>query len=241
MAETIGMIREALFGDERRSRRTRRIARIAAPIAVILLALSLWLWLRPYPEPDFATGRIDALMNFTLLRDEFNRLSVEDRLRLLGQLRERLSGLTAGESVLLAAFAGGIMHEARDQLEQNMSRLAIDMWDQYARDYQHVQPDRRGQYLDDAYIGIVRAMETLGGQPSDKSDSVILREAHTQARRHLHPTRRGEGPSGAAMGILFSVLSDSVGQHAGPQQRQRGQLMMRDMARRMRGETSGGG
>jgi hypothetical protein len=237
LGEVPGIIRERLFGDERRARRTRRIAVFGGPPAVIAVSLSMWLWLRPMPTPDYDSGRIDELMNFTMLRDEFNRLSVEERLRLLGQLRERLSGLKPSESVLLAAFAGGIMDQAREQLEENASRLAIDMWDQYASEYQYVEPERRGQFLDATVVSFVRSMETLAGQPSDKSDSEILGEARAQAHDDLEELRSDDrgGMNGGAMGMMFSVMRNDVSSHAAPQQRVRGEQMVIDMVRHLRG------
>ncbi len=210
------------------------------PVAAVAVALSLWLWLRPMPTPDYGTGRIDSLMNFTMLRDEFNRLSIDERLKLLGQLRDRLSGLTAGESVLLAAFAGGIMDQAREQLAENASRLAIDMWDQYASDYQYVTEEDQGQFLDATLVSFVRSMETLSGQASDKSDSEILSDAKTQARDDLEQMQSGNGAPAGAMGMMYSVMRNDVEVHASAPQRVRGQQMMLDMVRRLRG-TDGGG
>ena len=240
LGEIVLVAREWLLGDDRRAQRTKRVMVFGGPVAAVAISLSLYLWLRPMPTPDYATGRIDTLMNFPMLRDEFNRLSVDERLKLLGQLRQRLSGLTAGESVLLAAFAGGIMDQAREQLAENASRLAIDMWDQYAGDYQYVPEDERGQYLDATVVAFVRSMETLSGQPNDKSDSQILSDAKTQARDDLEQMQSGNRMPAGAMGMMFSVMRNDVGEHASPPQRVRGQQMMRDMVRRLRGQDGGG-
>lgn len=240
LSEIGSIVRDWLFGDDKRAQRSRRVIVFGGPVAAVAISMSLWMWLRPMPTPDYGTGRIDTLMNFTMLRDEFNRLSVDERLKLLGQLRERLSGLTAGESVLLAAFAGGIMDQAREQLAENASRLAIDMWDQYASGYQYVPEEEQGQYLDATLVSFVRSMETLAGQPSDKTDSEILSDAKSQARDDLERMQSGERAPAGAMGMMFSVMRNDVGVHASVPQRVRGQQMMVDMVRRLRG-TGGGG
>ena len=174
-------------------------------------------------------------MYFTLLRDEFNNLPIEERIKLLAELRERFEGLSKSESVLLAAFMGGVMGEARAQFEENASKLAIDLWDSYAKDYPMVPVEERGAYLDQSYVRFVRTMETLGGQETDKTDQELIQDARRQARRDQESAREGNVPDGRVMGFMFNVLSYDVGTHASPHQRVRGHQMMKDMVRHMRG------
>jgi hypothetical protein len=234
--EVIDAARDRLFGTDQRKKRTVRVASIGGPVLLVVLSVAMWLILRPYPTPDYGTDRIDRLMYFTLLRDEFNNLPIEERIELLAMLRERLENISAAEAGLLSAFAAGIMSEAREQLQENMSRLAIDLWDDYAHHYSRVEEDRREQYLDQALVGFVRTMETLSGRPSDASDSQILSEARDQARRDQEALRGGRGPDARAAGWMFDTMYNQIGSHASPAQRSRGALMMRDMVRRVRGQ-----
>jgi len=226
---------DRLWGTESRAKRTRLAIKIGTPILVVAIGLGAYFALRPYPQPDYKTGRIDDLMYFTLLREEFNNLPIEDRIKLLAELRERFEGLSKSESVLLAAFMGGVMGEARDQFEENASKLAIDLWDSYAQDYPMVPVEERGAYLDQSYVRFVRTMETLSGQDSDKTDQELIQDARRQARRDQESAREGNVPDGRVMGFMFNFLSYDVGSHASPHQKARGHQMMKDMVRHMRG------
>lgn len=224
-----------LWGTEARATRTRLAIKVGSPLLAVAIGLAAYFALRPYPQPDYKTGRIDQLMYFTLLREEFNNLPIEERIKLLAELRERFEGLSKGESVLLAAFMGGVMGEARAQFEENASKLAIDLWDSYAKDYPMVPTEQKGAYLDQSYVQFVRTMETLGGQESNKTDQELIQDARRQARRDQESAREGNVPGGRVMGFMFNFLSHDVGSHASPHQRARGHQMMKDMVRHMRG------
>ncbi len=160
-----------------------------------------------------------------MLSDEFNRLPIEERLKLIGKLVQRMKGLSPDDSVLLAAFASGIGGAARHQLEENASRLAIDLWDKYAKDYGAVPPDKRDEYLEGTYVEFTKMMEDVAGQHRDISDADRVNEGKAQAQRDMkwakeHPDKL---PDGETMGRLFGVMNGNVGSHASPEQRTRGQ------------------
>lgn len=220
---------------EKRRLLARRAAFIGTPLAVIL-ALVLWFFLRPVPKPDFDKDRIDHLFNYTLLTDEFNRLPIEERIDLLGRLVARIKNMGAGDSTLLAAFAAGIAGKAREQIEQNASRLAIDLWDKYAQDYQNVAPEDRNTYLDRTFIEFTKLMETVAGETRDISDDERLAEGRRQAQRDMQRAQEGRGPSGRFVGRAFTIMNNDVGGKASPLERARGAQLMRDMTRRLRGQ-----
>ncbi|MCB9859589.1 MAG: hypothetical protein H6815_03980 [Phycisphaeraceae bacterium] len=227
---------DILFGDEQSRRRTFRIGGIV--LGCIVLPLLVWgVWsIIPRRTPNYDTGRIDKLMNFTLLTNEFNNLPIQKRLELLGTLRERFEKMSATESVLLASFAGGIMGKARAQIEENVSMLMIDMWDQYANGYDNVPLEDRARYLDTSLVDMVRAMETLAGEESGMSDNQIVTEMHEQAQRDAKAIREGKGPPPRAIGRLAEFFNNNVRVHSSPSQQIRGQQMMLDMVRHMRGQ-----
>lgn len=221
-------------GTPERKRRTRKAATIGGPILLAAIALLAWLILRPVPQPDYSKDNLKKVFNFTLLTDEFNRLPVEERLKLLGELVNRLKGMSAGDSALMAAFAAGIAGKAREQMLENASRLAIDLWDKWAAGYSHVPPDQRDVYLDNAYVEFTKMMEAVGGESRDVSDAERLEEARRQAARDQKNMQEGRTPPARMMGRAFTFLDRDVGKNSSPQQRARGLLMMRDMADRMR-------
>jgi len=145
--------------------------------------------------------------------------------------------MSGGDSAIMAAFAAGIAGSARKQIEENATRLAIDVWDKYARDYPKVKAEDRGAFLDSTFIEFTKMMETIGGRPSDKSDTDRLNEARAQAKRDEERIRSGKDqPPPQALGRIFTFMRENVGGHASIAQKTRGQQMMRDMVRRLRGD-----
>jgi hypothetical protein len=235
-------IRYRLVGTPDRKAKLLKRVKIGGPILLIGLGVALYFILRPVPQPDYKKARLDKIFNYTLLTDEFNKLPVEKRLELIGQLVQRLQGMSAGDSAILAGFAAGIAGAARKQIEENGARLAIDMWDKYARDYGRVKPEDRGAFLDQAFLEFSKTMETVGGQPRNVSDTQRLQEVHEQAKRDLDQIHSGKfNPPEKFLGNAFGFVRDNIGDHASIAQKTRGQQMMRDMVRRMRGEDVGGG
>ena len=223
--------------DDPASKRRRRIAGVVGAACVVGAGVGGWLWLRPVPQPDYALADLDDVFDFTLLTDEFNRLPVQDRLRLIGQLVQRLKDMKGNDSVLLAAFAAGIGGAAREQIEQNASRLAVDVWDKYARDYAAVAQDQRAEYLEHVFVEFVKMREALQGETRDIPDEERIREGREEVQRDRERMRDpGRQPDGQQLGRFFGFLDGSVGARASPAQRSRGLLMMRDMARHMRGQ-----
>lgn len=221
--------------NNRKSRRWMQGGMAAAGLA---LAAGLFLALRPVPQPDYLNDDLDDVLGFTLLTDEFNALPVEERLKLVGQLVQRFRSMSSEDSLLMAGFAAGVAGAAREQIERNASRLAVDVWDKYAIDYSTVPESEREAYLENAYVEFTKLMESVGGSPRDISDEERLDEARRNAQRDRErlrdPDRRQ--PDGESLGRVFSFMNTNVGSHASPQQRLRGQQMMRDMVRHFRGQ-----
>jgi hypothetical protein len=233
----IARARDRVAGTPERRQRTMRIASLVGPSVLVVAGLSAWLALRPVPKPDYTRAAINTLFNYTLLTDEFNRLPVEERMRLMGQLVERLKGMSAGDSALLGAFAAGIAGSARKQIEENVSRLAIDVWDKYAVDYQDVPAQDRDAFLDHTFIEFAKMMETTAGEVRTISDADRLAEVRRQADRDREALKSGKGvPPARAMSRVFTFMHDNVGSHASAAQKARGQAMMVDMMRHFRGQ-----
>lgn len=223
--------------DPLRYRRAVRAIWAASAIAVVGVGIGAYFVLRPVPQPDYLDDDLDDVLGYTLLTDEFNNLPIEQRLKLIGELVSRLKTMSAGDSELMAAFAAGLAGAARDQLMENGSRLAVDTWDKYAADYNQVEEGKREEFVDASFVEFTKMMEAIGGQPRDISDAERLAEAKRQAQRDIkNMNEPGQRPPAEVIGRMFTFMNQDVGQHANPQQRARGQQLMRDMSRRMRGE-----
>jgi len=226
-----------LMAEPARRRKTLLVLRAGAAVAIVGLGTGAYFYFRPVPKPDYLTASMDTIFDYTLLTDEFNRLPVEERLKLIGELVTRLKGMSAEDSVLLAGFASGIAGAARRQIEENVSRLAIDVWDKHAQGYSSVPVGDREAYLEETFLDFTRIMETVSGETIDRTDQERVTDAREQAgRERKRMTDPNRAPDGEELGTVFAFVNNNVGGHASPQQRARGQLMMRDMMRHFRGQ-----
>lgn len=221
---------------EKRTRTMKRV-RIAGVLLLVGASAGAYFALRPRPMPDYDKDPLDEVFDYTLLSDEFNRLPVEKRVELVGSIIGRLKNMGSGDSAMLAAFAAGIMGSAREQLEANASKLAIDLWDKYADDYAKMKGQDREAYLDKTFVEFQKTMELMGGQPRDISDEERLKEGQRQAKRdqeRMSDPKRGPNPR--QMAQMFVFMDRQVGVHAAGNERARGAQLMRDMTRRLRGQ-----
>jgi hypothetical protein len=145
--------------------------------------------------------------------------------------------MSSRDSMLLAAFASGIESSARSQLEENAALLAVDAWDKYAKDYGSVPGAERTAYLESTLVEFMKMMEAVGGVTRDVSDEDRLSEARRQAKRDQDVLRDPEKrPDNEGLADFVSFINNKVASRATPQQRVRGQQMMRDMTRMLRGQ-----
>ena len=236
LLEWLGRLRDRRLGTDEQRRRARRIGSGAGAAAIVAAGLGVYFALRPTPEPDYLNDDLLLVLDFTFLQEEFNRLPIERRMELVGRFVNRVENMSAGESVLMAAFAGSIAGKAREQFEENVSRFMIDMWDEHAVDYGVVAAEDRETYLADALVEMEKAMEAMGGEVRDKPDYERIGDMKRQARRDQEVFREGRGPPATAMGRIFDIVNNDIAGHATPQERLRGHQMMRDTIRFLRGQ-----
>ncbi|HYE60871.1 MAG TPA: hypothetical protein VD997_02650 [Phycisphaerales bacterium] len=224
--------------DEPTRLRTMRRLWIGGTVAVLMLAGGAWWLWGPRMQPNYETAALDEVFDYTLLSDEFNALPIEERMKLLGQLVQRMKGMSAEDSMLLAAFASGIGGKMRKQLEENASKIAIDLWDKHAKEYDTVPPEEREKFLEDAFVDFSQTLEQLVGEQRDMSPEERVADAKKQAARDMEWAKKNPErmPSGRMMGTAFGLMNNNVGGHASPEQKVRGKQMMRDMVRHFRGQ-----
>lgn len=216
----------------------KKRAYIVSTLAGVALGVSLFFALRPMPKPDYDKDRLDNVFKYTLLTEQFNNLPVEERMKLIGQLVGRLKSMSSGDSMLMASFAAGIAGSARQQIERNASRLAIDSWDKYAKGYADVPDSEKGAYLDKTIVEFSKMMEALGGRARDISDEERLAEVKREiSKERDRISTPGNKPGASDFGRGFQMLDRNIGSHAAPAQRARGALLMRDMGRHLRNEN----
>lgn len=181
------------------------------------------------PPPDYTAAPIDEVFEYTLLTEDFNRLPVERRLELIKELVQRLRSLGTGDSVLMAYLASMIAGEAREQMEENVSRIAVDLFDSYAKGYDPAaSAEQREAYLLSKFVEFERMMEGIAGIDRDATPEERIADAQREARARLAEVRSGALSADEAL-RAFDVLNNGIGRYASGQQRIRISGMMRDL------------
>lgn len=215
---------------------TPRRRGISITLALLVVGLTAFFVLRPKPQPDFAAAPMDDVLDYALLTEDFNRLSIEQRLALLTELVDRFKNMSAGDSAAMAMFAAGIEGRMRKQLERNATLLAADVWDKYAWEYAGSPPEQREEAVEKAFLDLSKTLEAIAGVQNTKTDAERLADARAQAKRDQELFKSGEGPTATQMARMASSMRKAMLENGSPQQQIRGQQLMRDMTRYLRGQ-----
>jgi len=217
----------------------RRVSATAGVLLVVLIGTWAATRLMPTPKPNFLDGDLGDVLEFALLSDDFNKLPLDERMRLLKDLVQRMKTMSADDAPIMAAFAAGIEKEMRRQLETNVKKLAADMIDEYAADYSTVPPEKASEYLDDAVIRFTELMEDVAGEksPLPRDEKERLAVIKTQAKKDEERMREDTSKLTAGRAARFFEFvhkdDDAV---SSPVQRGRTVRFMRDMTRHLRGQ-----
>lgn len=219
------------------SKRTAQVIGGAAALLGVLGGGAMaWSALRPINAPDALRDPMRDVLGFALLSDDFNKLPIEERLRLVMDLAKRLQGMSGSDSALLAAFAAGIRGEARDRLERNVRTLGVDMMTSYANKYAQVPEAERAQYIEATAVEWSKMMEALTGQERDLDDAERLKEMKDQAERDAEQARQNQRPLTADRAAnFFTMMQEDIASYADANQRAQTARFFRDMTRTLRG------
>lgn len=157
-----------------------------AVLSVALLAGVVYWWVevRIQPPPSIFDDAIGDVAGFIFASDDFNALSVEERMELVAQFIQRFQGLTQSESAVLSSFFAGLTGNAREQLRDNVRILARDIMKEGAAEYFTLPPEERGQFLDQWLVTWVKFGERLDdGQERAISDEQRLASMRSDAQR----------------------------------------------------------
>ncbi len=203
---------------------------------VLAIAITAFVFLRTKPQPDFADAPMDDVLDYALLTEDFNHLPIDKRLALIKELVDRVKSMSADDSAMMAMFAASIEGKMREQLERNVTLLAADMWDKYAWDYTHAPPEKRGEQLDQTFLDMTKMLESVAGVQNNKTDEERLADARAHAERDQDMFATGKGPTGTQMARMAAGMRQTMLKNGSPQQQARGQQLMRDMTRHLRGQ-----
>lgn len=222
-------VREAAARALASPRLRRSLAVVAGLALVIGVVGGGYAYWRSVHRPNFELDPIDDLAEFTFLRGDFNSLPIQERLKLVRDFADRLRSASSADSALLASFAGGISGKAREQIQENGSRLMLDLADASAVEYAKVPKEKRGEFLERTALEWGRLADQIAGR-EPRSDEEILEEAREQNRRRDARRERASPEQSARISAGFlSFINSNLSPHSNPIQQQRTLQLMSDM------------
>jgi len=116
-------------------------------LAIVLVASLWWFEWRTRRPPSIFDSPVDGVASF-FASDDFNALSVEERMDLIAQFVTRFRGLSQSDSLVLSSFMAGLTGKSMEQLRQNVRVLARDIMKEGAAGYFQLPPAERAAYMD---------------------------------------------------------------------------------------------
>lgn len=195
---------------------------------------------KPIRPPDPWRAPLDDVLGFALLDADFNRLPLERRLELAKEIVARLRSMSAQDSALMAAFAAGISGVARQRLEDNMSRLMVDLFDSFARKYAAAGDTDKERVIEESLLAMLelqRDLDPIGvtGERDARERLDELRERTTARERAAASDSRPTSIEPTRAEDILRRVEEGVTDRTSPAERARTVRFMRDTVRYLRG------
>jgi hypothetical protein len=163
----------------------RRTIVVAATIALIGAASWLVADRLPRKPPNIFDTPVDGVLSY-LSEEDFNHLSVDERLAFLQDVIKRFTQMNQSDSAVASAFFAGLTGPANEKLIGNARILGKDILVQGASEFLAMKSEKdRAAFLDQWIVKWFRLGDDLGGDPSGMSDQQILERLGKQGRRDL--------------------------------------------------------
>ncbi len=224
----------------------RRNVVIGGGVALVLVIGLVVIVSLPTPKPDVWDDGLDDVAGFFFDAD-FNRLPAEERLELLTEFVARFRDGGQEESAMLAMFVSDVTRDMRQQVEDNMMKLGVDLWSEWGQEYGQLAAAEREQYINGLLVKLEKMGEEMVGRESEKTDSERIagmeRQAGRDRERMQDATGNKPADSEQVMGFL-NLYSGQVASRASARDRAGIITLTRDITRHLRGESlddDGGG
>jgi len=164
----------------------RRAGMFGGAVLVLLLLVFggfWWFSMRWQPPPSIFDSPVDDTLGYLAL-DDFNQLSLEERIRYLTDFADRFRGLAQSESASAAAFLAGLTGPTREQMRQNVRILAKDILLDGAEGYLSLPEEERAAFLDEWLAEWMRRGERMAlGEERELSDEERIDRVNDRSRR----------------------------------------------------------
>ncbi len=219
-----------------RGRGRQVVSACVGALVVLLLSITAWWWfaVRWQPPPSIFDTPVDDVFGY-LAMDDFNQLSLEERMKFLLELSQRFRGMESSDSAAMAGFFAGVTGPVRKQLTQNVRILARDILVQGASGYFGATQKDQGKYIDEWVLNWMKMGEKLAtGKERDRSDKDRLERIRSNAARDEKGLSERTIPSldeDGALGFM-SLWQKEVEVTASPKQQAQVARFLEDVRKR---------
>lgn len=210
---------------------------------IVIVGAGAWIVMTLIPDraPEVATAGLDDVAGF-VMDEDFNRLPAQDRLEYMLDFLERFRDMDQDDLAYMAETMAALSKSMRDQIEENMRQLAVDLMSESAAEYASLSPEDRAAYLDNLVLEMMKIGDRFDDSPTRKSDQERLEEVNAQAKRDQERAQEGSRPlTGERVGRFMSFVDQATTENdVGAVQKGQMALLFRDMTRHFRGEDVSG-
>lgn len=170
------------MADQDQLRRAGLFGGLALLIALAIFGGVWWWSFRWQPPPSIFDSPVDDSLGYLAI-DDFNQLSLEERMRYLTEFADRFRGLQQQESASAAAFLAGLTGPTREQMRQNVRILAKDILLDGAEGYLSIPEEERAAFLDEWLAEWMRKGERMAlGEERDLNDEERIERINERSR-----------------------------------------------------------
>jgi hypothetical protein len=156
--------------------------------AIVLMCAAVMAWLgmgamrRP---PSIFDAPVDDVTGF-LAGKHFSTLSIDERVKFIGDTARRFRSMSQSDSAVAAAFFAGLRGSAGGQFVNNARELGKDILLQGAREFQTLGDEKsRAEFLDRWLVQWLRFAIEITGEDASASDQQMLDWMSRQACRDI--------------------------------------------------------
>lgn len=191
----------------------------------------------PVPPPDIDNAEVTSIASF-VMHEDFNRLSPRERLSFLQKFVNRFRDFDEEDAAELSEFLADMNYKLREQIEENMRRLAVDFLAESAVQYASVPLDEREQFLRNLLLEMDKLGDGFSGRERDITDEERMASMERQGKREQDRALDQTGTAVDAEGVnmIFNLYETEVSDKVPAVQRGAIARLMLDMTKLRRGQ-----
>lgn len=192
----------------------------------------------PVPAPDVMGDDLTSVASFAMTED-FNRLSPRERLSYLQKFFDRFRGFDESDAAELSELLADINFKLRQQIEENVRRLAVDFLAESAMDYANVPLDEREDFLRNLLLEMDKLSDGFAGKDREITDEERMAAMERQGKREQDRASEQIGSTVDPRGVnmIFNIYETEVSGKVPAVQRGAIAKLMLDLTKMRRGQS----